>query len=215
MIGDEQKVAQISQHIERHVGPIEAVIHELTPDLLNIDLHWVAASDDRPYHTLVTSGMSHRAMMTPDEASGFQLAELVMCLPPDWPLGQETLSEGQSSWPLQLLRQLARLPHEHQTWLSVGHKVPNGDPAEPYAPETQLCGTLLLPTAQLGEAFHRLKTDQQDIYFYNVFLLYAEELELLNRKGLDALLNRIDGRGLSDVLDLQRPNIGRKRFGLF
>lgn len=214
-LGDEENIELISEHIECHVGPVEMVFHELVSDLVHIDLHWVAATEDRPYHTLVTSGMSDRAMVTPDEAAGFQYAELAMCLPPEWPLSQEAFEDERNYWPLRLMKQLARLPHEFETWLSVGHTVPNGDPAAPYSQDTELCCALLLPTIQLGEDFHQLTADGRDIYFYNVFPLYVEEMQFKLNRGLDALFDRMDKGGLSDILDLRRRNVCRKRFWLF
>jgi hypothetical protein len=35
------------------------------------------------------------------------------------------------------------------------------------------------------------------------------------RSGTDALLERFGKRGISDIVDPARPNVARKRFGLF
>jgi hypothetical protein len=42
-------------------------------------------------------------------------------------------------------RQLARLPHEYETALGIGHTIPNGPSAEPYARDTKLCCALIAP----------------------------------------------------------------------
>jgi len=49
-----------------------------------------------------------------------------------------------------------------------GHTVPNGDPPEPYAPNTKLCGALIAPPVA-------------------VWPLHADEMELKLDKGLEAL----------------------------
>ena len=55
-IGDEDSIERISAHIEEHIGPVAGVFHELISDLVHIDVHMVAPTDERPYHTLFTSG---------------------------------------------------------------------------------------------------------------------------------------------------------------
>src|SRR5690349_21339971 len=49
---------QISDHIERHIGKIETVYHELISDTVHIDVHFVKPWGANPYTRLVTSGMS-------------------------------------------------------------------------------------------------------------------------------------------------------------
>ena len=45
--------------------------------------------------------------------------------------------------------------------------------------------------------------------------LFEEEMHLKLRSGTDALLERFGKRGISDIVDPARPNVARKRFGLF
>ena len=55
MLSDEQIVA-ITDHIARHVGEPEEVLHELIPQDLHIDIHVVSPTPKRNYLTFVTSG---------------------------------------------------------------------------------------------------------------------------------------------------------------
>lgn len=55
-------------------------------------------------------------------------AELVISLPPFWPLDEQSWRDERHYWPVRLLKTLGRLPHEYDTWLGVGHTIPNGDP---------------------------------------------------------------------------------------
>jgi suppressor of fused protein SUFU len=70
-------------------------------------------------------------------------AELAICLPADWPLDQESFRDWSVPWPVRLLKQVARLPHEYGTWLGPWHSVPNGDPAVPYAPAPPFAGMVV------------------------------------------------------------------------
>jgi len=57
-VGSEMTIEQIEKHIERFVGPIEKVFHELVSDLVHLDLYHVKPGPERPFHTFVTCGMS-------------------------------------------------------------------------------------------------------------------------------------------------------------
>ncbi|MFR1994420.1 suppressor of fused domain protein [Ruminococcus sp.] len=72
---------------------------------------------------------------------------MLLCLPPDWNLDSEAEKDY---WPIRLLKQLARLPLECDTWLGWGHTVDN---QEPFAENTALSGSMLLdPGAYEEEA---------------------------------------------------------------
>ena len=124
--GNEDNIAAVSDRIERYIGPVEMVFHEVVSDLVHIDIQWVKPSVARPRHTLITSGMSHLPMTVPDACSEFQYGELSIKLSPDWRISEKAFKSENNYWPVRLLKTLARLPHEFETWLGTGHTVPNG-----------------------------------------------------------------------------------------
>lgn len=206
--GDDAAIQRISQHIEKHVGKVAFVFHELLSNLVHIDVHMVPPGPGRDYYTLITSGMSDRPMTAPDDNPQYRYAELVLCLPPDWPLEQEAFADETNYWPMRWLKVLARLPHEYNTWLFVGHTVPNGDPPKPFAPNTRLCCALLLQPVLFGPDFQRLDAgDGKVINFLSLVPLYREEMDFKLRHGLDPLLERLDAAGVNEFLDLKRKNV--------
>jgi hypothetical protein len=209
----------IQEHIERHVGPVDTVHHELVSERVHIDVNHVKPNPDRPFHTLVTSGMSDLPMAAPPGAESCIHAELVALLPADWPFSDEPYAvetDDDRDWPLNLLRFLARMPHEYNTWLWVGHTVPNGDPPRPFAPSTQLCCSFLLPPVNLGEDFMVLEVpDGREIFFFSLVPLYREEMEYKMKKGTEALFKRFAKAGLGDVIDPMRVNVCAGKKGLF
>ena len=80
--GNPKLIRAVARHIERHIGPVHFVFHEATPRLVHIDIHHVAPTEERPFHTLVTSGMSERRMRVPGEKRNHAFAELFLRLPP-------------------------------------------------------------------------------------------------------------------------------------
>ncbi|MFD0855209.1 suppressor of fused domain protein, partial [Actinomadura adrarensis] len=137
--GQRQEVAEaIDRHVAEHFGPVAFVWHEFVSHLVGVHVHVVGPTAERPYHTLVTTGMSERPMMVPDGQGISPYAELMMCLPADWPLTQAALQDPRTGWPVQVLKQIARLPHEYATWIGEWHSVPNGDgPGEAQQPHQQ------------------------------------------------------------------------------
>ena len=78
------------------------------------------------------------------------------------------------------------------TWLGWGHTMPNGDPAEPHAPDVQFDGCILLPPVSEPGAFHTPGIDEdKEIAFFAVASLYKEEMDLKLQAGTDKLLERM------------------------
>jgi hypothetical protein len=212
----EEFIQQISEHIERHLGPVDTVFHELVSDAVHIDVHIVKPTAAFPHIRLVTSGMSDLPMSTPDEIDAPKYIELMMTLPPDWKVDQSSFEDERWYWPVRLLKQLARLPHKYQTWLGFGHTIPNGDPAEPYAEDTGFSGAIILPSASAPESFHTLDIPGvKTVTFYSVVPLYTSEMEFKLRLGTDKLLDLFDRKGFNDVVVPNRNNVTAKRFLLW
>ncbi|MEZ5300794.1 MAG: suppressor of fused domain protein [Verrucomicrobiales bacterium] len=212
--GDGAVIEAISGHIERHLGKVDGVFHEIVSDRVHIDVHIVAPSDERPFYSLVTSGMSDLPMAAPEGAEDMRFAELCVFLPPEWPLSQGDFDSESNYWPIRWLKQLARFPHLAQTWLSCGHTVPNGNPPAPIA-DTGFTGMMLISPMTAPPEFLELQADGKTIHFFSLMPLFPEEMDFKLKKGAEALLLRMHKKDVWDVIDTGRPNVGRKRWGIF
>jgi hypothetical protein len=211
--GDPQLVAAVDAHVTEHFGAPSTVWHELISPYVHVDVHVVAPTAERPVFTLVTSGMSERPMSS---SSGDCYAELTIVLPPTWPsVDSDDFRRSQGYWPYELLQDLAQLPHEFDTLLWSGHTVPNGDPPAPYAPDTKLCGALLVPPLIAPDGFETLRLGERVIQFLAVIPLHRDEMQLKLDKGLDKLFDRLDEAGVTEILDPERPSVVRGRRRLF
>lgn len=205
----------IEQHVERHIGPIATVFRELVSPYVHLDVLIVEATEEEPFHWLVTSGMSSRPM--PADEDGPQLAELVMVLPAEWPLDRQSWEDERHYWPIRTLKTLARMPHEYGFALGHGDTVPNGDPPEPYGPGTALCGAMLAPPRTTADEFDVLKTPDGEVVFMGVWLLYGDEMKLKLHRGADEIFDALWKADASEIVEPDRPSVlkKRKRFGLF
>lgn len=215
-MSEEEYINAVGAHVVQHVGPLVNVFHEVAADIVHVDILVVGARDERPYHTLVTCGMSERPMRVPIEdpedlglVPEFRFAELMICLPADWPLEPEVFRDESNYWPIRWLKRLARLPHQHGSWLGLGHTVPNGDPPTPFAANTGFCGWVVDEPVLFAPEFQKLRLAEKAINFYSIVPLYEEEMTLKLRKGSGALTHVLDQGKVSELVDVGRQNLGR------
>jgi hypothetical protein len=206
---------EIEEHLTKYIAEPDMVFHEIISELVHIDVHWIKPSANYPFHILVTSGMSDLAMHVPDEMENkeaYERAELMVVLPADWKIGEEEFQDDNNYWPVYFLKRLARFPHEYKTWLGYGHTIPNGIEAEDIANTGFGCMLLLPPMLSFDEEFLELKTkDGNLINFYAMIPVYKEEMDYKLEEGTDALLDLFDEYGISELVDIDRPNVCRDR----
>jgi hypothetical protein len=104
---------------------------------------------------------------------------------------------------LECLFEVAAQAHEGTNWMGGPSVViSNGDPAEPLGPGTEMnCLLLLAEDPEFGVA---PMPDGRKVVFYAVYPIYAEERDYEKTKGVRALINRFEKRGVSPVLDPKR-----------
>lgn len=199
----EMEMQAIENHITHYFGEFLNVFHEIVSPDIHVDICVVPPSAERAYYTLVTMGMGAHVMAVPEELADYQLerAELVICLPPSWKIGAE---EEIWYWPFRLLKRLARLPGNCNTWLGWGHTVDN---QEPYAENTELCGALLIAVQNVKEYAQLCILPYGDeVNFYQVLPLYREEIAFKQANDAETLLEYMED--VSFVVDPFRRNIG-------
>jgi len=207
---------KISEHIEKYLGKVDSIFHEFLSDTVHIDVFRVNPRAEFPFFSLITSGMSDLPMSVPPEVDAPRYLELMITLPGDWKFDDKSLRDESWYWPVRLIKMLALLPHKHGTWLGWGHSIPNGDPPLPYAENTKLCCALIWPPVTSADGFRTLTISREkEIHFFAIVPLYKEEMDLKLRSGMNVLLNKLGQANVNDIVDLSRPNVARKRFGLF
>ena len=200
----EEEMEAVEEHIEQYFGKFENVFHELVSPDIHVDICVVPPSEERDYCTLVTMGMGAHRMNVPEELAEYKLerAELAIALPADWKLDQESMKDEKWYWPIRLLKSLARLPLNCDSWLGHGHTVEN---REPFADNTNLC-TAILISPQGTEDGSEVCTlpNGEEVNFYQVIPLYADELDYKLAHDADALLEKM--AGISFVVHPNRPD---------
>ncbi|MGN1481178.1 suppressor of fused domain protein [Porcipelethomonas sp.] len=199
----EEELDALDNHIEQYFGEYTQVFHEIFSPDIHVDICIIPPTPERNWITLVTQGMGAHRMDVPEELAeeGLERAEMLICLPPDWKLDSE---DEKDYWVIRLLKSLARLPIECETWLGWGHSIDN---QKPFAENTKLCAALLLsPGAYAEDACVCELPDGEQVNFYQVFPIYAEEMSFKIKYGTDPLLDLMAG-AVGHVLDIRRCNV--------
>lgn len=221
---------ELEGHIERNIGPVTMVYEDIENSSYPIDILVVPATSDRKFHYLVTAGMSDQAMIVPIEQVAAAMAEgetktlddevlsspalarhaeLVMALPAYWPIDDEAkICSDEWAYPITHLKDIARMPHEHQTWLAEGHSIGNSQDKVPLGPKCKMTSFVLDRPVIGGEEFSSLKThDGNQIHLYSSVPLHSAELDYKLRKGFSELKARMDKAFVTEIFDPNRRPI--------
>lgn len=192
---------QIEKHAAHYFNqPHDFVFHELMSDYVHLDLLIFEPTEAFPYYRIMTSGMSDRKMREYPEEADYDVEkymELMITLPADWKMGQQAWSDEKWYWPIRMLKQIARYPHQYDTRLGYAHtlQIPNG----PFD------GVIILPTLTVDAAFEKLNVgSEKTIYFYSIWPLFQSEMDYKLNHGLDPLIELINDNDLNEIIDTHR-----------
>ncbi|HWM32702.1 MAG TPA: suppressor of fused domain protein [Pseudolysinimonas sp.] len=189
---------RLMQHLQYHLGPAGARWQEPGSERLPVDVTVFPPTEARPFAVLVTSGMSARPMTVPfgvARRAEREHAELCMLLPAAWPLASVPAHAGPAEsayWPIRLLRELARLPHETGSWLGAGHAIPHG---APYVQGLPFSAAVLVRPTRLGAT--ETVPGEPPISLLQVLPLTEAELALKTTEGVQGLLRTLDPRRIA------------------
>jgi hypothetical protein len=208
--GNVELVHTVASHVEKHVGPIAHFFHWPGPEIVHVDVLHVPPTTERPCHTLVTCGMSQRPMCAPEAAPDCRYAELYLSLPPDWPVRVDD-AEERHVWPIRELAGLARLPHLSESWLWCGHTVGHDDPRDLITPGAGFTAWIVGPHLSLGHEGCSIRCRDRNILIMGAVPIYPEELDLVRRRGPDALYRRLAADHVCDLVEVGRRNVALRR----
>lgn len=159
-------------------------------------------SDDWNSQTLFTVGLSDRNLTLPD---GEEITtELMLMLPPDWPLTKKALADPLLNWPVEWMMRIVRDALDGNTWPDADEALfLNGNPPQPLAANTRLCGWLCVPRREADSQM----PDDRWVEFRSLFPIYEEEHELIVEQGAGALLVRFHENNLPLYVDPDRDNV--------
>ena len=110
-------IKQREEHYKRFLGPLDQkIMHSTDVKAVHVDIYTFAPSSERDFYTLITGGMSDVRQSVPDDWNISPRAEIMLyCRDP-------------KPWMYNVLKGLAEMPSDGDTFISYRHTVPNGQP---------------------------------------------------------------------------------------
>ena len=193
--GDGVLMAGVQRHLDAHLGELPQVFHELVSPSAHIDLYPYPATAERPFHVVATTGMAERPMQLPEGVRGDAHVELMLLLPPQWPLDAAAWQDERHYWPLRWLKRVARFHYETGRWLGEGHVLTHGEPPTPIDASTACDAVLLARPARLPAPLHRVRLDDgREVRFLCLYFLDAEQRAQLEERGFEDLCSDLATR---------------------
>jgi hypothetical protein len=200
----------ILRHVDYYAGEKVGggkvgVFHEIKSEVVHLDVVIAEPTEKEPYWTYVTSGMSDLPMTGRDGSQRY--AELYLRLPKEWKAPAAAGDEWKAHewfWPIQLLKFVARFPHQYKTMLWVGHTLDNKAPPEPWSKSVEFNAAFLANGRTLPEEFDTLTTPDREITFLALYPVYAEESALARKEGAGRLWEKFVEKEISEVVNPKR-----------
>lgn len=207
---DTEEMEIVESHIAEYFGEFSTVMHEIFSPDIHVDICLIPPrpQDGRDYYTLVTMGMGAYPMNVPEELveQNLMRAELVINLPADWHMEGDAFQDECWYWPIRLLKTIARLPLEEESWVGYGHTI-GMEEGETYAENTTFCCSMLTTADMFEEdSFYCTLQNGEDVNFYYVLPLYEDEMEFKLAHDADALLKLFGGEP-PKVVDIKRASV--------
>lgn len=197
MHADEKLIEAVGDHIGKHIGESE-VFHEMISGEVHVDVFHVFPNEKYNFHTLVTCGMAQKAMPAPDDMKQFEYAELMLCLPPEWPMTIEAFLADQSAyWPIELLKYFARFPSQTNAFVTIGHTIDNS--VGPFS------ASFFFTPVLFPEEFRSFQMpDGRLVNILSVIPIHAVELEYIKDTGCYEFIDILEQNGISEYVDPNR-----------
>ena len=184
------------RHYERFFGPMtQKIMHSTDIKPVHVDIYQFAPIKDRPYWTLITSGMSNERQIEPEDCEEYMSprAEILMYVP-----------EPQG-WMFNVLKGLAEMPFDDNTCLHWWHTVPNGMPMT--AKPSLLTSYFFLPPYFEPEGFTGLELDGDRVDFLWMVPISEAEREYAVKHGSQELEKVFQKAEMSPILNESRHSL--------
>ena len=163
-------------HYQSHFGPIElSVMHSKNRQDPQIDVYQFAPTEERPYWTLITGGMSddRQPALANVKDDSCPRAEIMLYV------------HEPQGWMFEALKRLAEMPFDNKTFLHWHHTVPSRKPMTDLP--SKLTTSFFLPPFFESEEFDTLKIDGDGVNILWLVPITDSEREFAVKNGGQAL----------------------------
>ena len=183
-------------HYQEHLGPLtQGVFHSTDVKDVHIDVYQFEPYSDRLHWTLITGGMSDACQKLPDGSTEGLAPRTEILLYAPKP----------QNWMVSVLKGLAEMPFDDDTYPHWWHTVQNGMPMT--AERSLLTAFFFLPPYRETSGFNQFFLQGEKVDFLWLVPITETERVFAVEFGSEALEERIISCEFSELLDEQRPSI--------
>jgi hypothetical protein len=189
--GSSELIKQREAHYTRFFGPLtQKIMHSTDIKPVHIDIYTFEPNEERSFFTLITGGMSDVRQNIPDDTDIAPRAEIML------------YAQQPKRWMYNVLKGLAEMPWDDDTFLSYLHTVPNGQPmtAEP----SLLTSYLFMYSLWEADHFSPMLVDGDDTDILLLIPITEAERQLATKAGSAALIEVFRQREFDPVVDENR-----------
>lgn len=197
------------QHLMDRFGK-EAIVSITKKDENDLDTVLISLQKRSKLTLLMTLGLSDYNMPVPEKYAERSHTELVFCLPSYWDL--ESITD---QWVYAWIQKLAKHVIEKETWFGPGHTIPNGNPVEAISERMKQKYFILTDPIYLKSELSPILLDDKTIHFLVIMPIFEDEMDFKMGKGTFKLLKKIEGKGISEVLDDYRMSSLKSKWRMF
>ena len=189
---------ELIEYLINEVGPVKDLsVKEIVGDLEIISIE---PTEDQSWRTLVTYGVSKKAMNTNDE--DLKYCEIAIQLPSDWPLDKTSLKKPEYSWPVEWLKDMSVYPFQNDVLIKDQDTLAGDGSA--FAPNTKLNSFFIMQDPE----FHGLMlSNRKFINFYTLIPLYQEECDAIRNNGVVPVITKFEENLIGQTVEIDRPNV--------
>lgn len=166
-----------------------------------------------PVTVILTNGLSNYKMPVPEKLAGREYNELCFCLPSYWEW--EDLENPSMNWIFPWLQKLSNHVIEKQTWFGHGHTIPNGKDLHSLSPTMLQNHLLLTEPILLENELQPIRVEGREINFLTIIPIFSDEMDFKQSKGTFKLVQRIENKGVNELLDDFRTTVMRGKWKIF
>lgn len=188
--------AAIETFLETYFEPSNIQLFVDDDEEFPVHIYHIKASDEQPFHLLLSNGMSRVDMPTPEGAEFLSCAELICLLPPEFHFDVASLQNLATNWPVTWMRSIARLSAYQRKWFTYGSMFSH---AGENIGETEFSHLVLLNSTTLPEELQVIQSQDKTIVLYALIPLLPIEAEIRKTEGVDALIQFLAANKVRDI----------------
>lgn len=176
---------------------------------------WVVNVDIRSKVTLlITDGLRHFEMPTPEKFQRYQHSEIYICLPNYWEV--ENFDKPNFSWVYTWINKIANFPQAQGKWLADGHSFEaKAQDAWSMSQHMKQPYLMLTDPILLRDYLADIDVEGNKISFLGVIPIFEDELDFKAAKGTYKLKKKFESNNVTELLDDFRMSIKKSKWRIY